>query len=745
MLSSCVLGASVNSLAFTPTDKSVFSEGYPEAAPITSHRFTFEQLNQGDIRLSGVLPNSDINFTNRIDKIIKELSITLQFTNSPALLTELSHIKVYLNEQLMAIMPINGLRYDQVHQTLKEQALKLKPHLVRNYNTIRFELIGHYTNDQCEDTTHTSIWAEIDQESVLEFKSQHLALESLLSRFPEPFYDEFDYTELSLPMVFRGAPNKETTQAAAILSSWFGAKANWRGAQFPVIYNTLPTDHAVVLATNSSKPDFLLDYPDAQGPTVEVIANPEYRYKKLLLILGRDEADLKTAVEGIALGLPLMTGRTALINEVSYIKPREAYDAPRWLRSDRAVRFGELIDFPTQLQTKEGSNKSVKLDVRLAPDLFTWRSNGLPIELKYRYTPPTTKALSRLNMSINDEFVQGFTLSPDGGKEIISEMRIPLLSSDDTDKDRYFSVPGFKVDVKNELEFKFLFSTEKEGFCTTSAGGGKVGIIDDDSIIDVSNFHHYIAMPNLHAYSQGGFPFTKYADLSETAILISKNPSRLELQTLFTLSGHFGKTTGFPILKASFYYVDEEADLTNKDVLLLGQAQKLTNQIKQDSALTVLLEHSLREITQAAYESQPYAYALANDEAATKVSLSSLGPLAAIVGFQSPFNSNRSVIALMATQEADLHLIEQTIRDSEGLAKVRGTATIINQHKVHNSYLGERYYVGSLPPFTYIWFHLSEHPLLLAILTLLTLLIISFVLWRILVSLARKRVETQEP
>lgn len=745
MLSSGCIVTSLNSFAFTPIDKTVFSNGYPEAAPIIEHSYTFEDLNKGNVRLTGILPNSDLNFTNRIDQIIKELSLKLQLTNSPALLTQLSHIKVYLNEQLMAIVPVTALAHDKVHQALTQQTLKLKPHLVKNFNAIRFELVGHYTNEDCEDATHSSIWAEISKESRLEFTSQHLPFESMLSRFPEPFFDGFDYSNLSLPMVFNQAPSKTTTHAAAILSSWFGAEANWRGAKFPVVYDKLPTEHAVVFATNTSKPSFLADYPDAEGPTVEIIANPEHRYKKLLLILGRDEQDLKTAVEGLALGLPLMTGRTAVINQIGHIKPREAYDAPRWLRSDRAVRFGELIDYSTQLQTKENSDLSVKLEVRLAPDLFTWRTNGLPVELKYRYTPPTEKAISRLNMSINDEFVQGFTLSADRGKSLVSELKVPLLSSDDTDKDRYFSVPGFKVDVKNELEFQFLFSTEKEGFCTTNARGGEIGIIDDDSTIDVSNFHHYISMPNLHAYAQGGFPFTKFADLSETAILISSNPSRHELETLLTLAGHFGRTTGYPVLKASIYYAHETADLKDKDILLLGDAQNIAKQVKEDSALAVLLAQSMREITRALHEEQPYEYALSNDDAATKVSLTSYGPLAAIVGFQSPFNTSRSVVALMAGQDSDLALINNTMRDGGSLANVRGSATIINQHKVHHSFLGERYYVGSLPPFTFIWFHLSEHPLILSLLTLLTLLIISFVLWRILASLAKKRVESEEP
>ncbi|WP_259398055.1 cellulose biosynthesis cyclic di-GMP-binding regulatory protein BcsB, partial [Pseudoalteromonas sp. SG44-5] len=41
--------------------------------------------------------------------------------------------------------------------------------------------------------------------------------------------------------------------------------------------------------------DFLRDYPDVDKPTIEIISNPLHRYKKMLLIVGKDTADLKTA------------------------------------------------------------------------------------------------------------------------------------------------------------------------------------------------------------------------------------------------------------------------------------------------------------------------------------------------------------------------------------------------------------------------------------------------------------------
>ncbi len=121
-----------------------------------------------------------------------------------------------------------------------------------------------------------------------------------LSHFPVPFYDPRDNRPLTLPMIFPGSPAVAQQQAAAIIASWFGSKAGWRGQQFPVYFNELPDRNAIVFATNDKRPDFLRDHPPVNAPTIEMIDNPNDPYVKLLVIFGRDDKDLLLAAKGIA-------------------------------------------------------------------------------------------------------------------------------------------------------------------------------------------------------------------------------------------------------------------------------------------------------------------------------------------------------------------------------------------------------------------------------------------------------------
>lgn len=61
--------------------------------------------------------------------------------------------------------------------------------------------------------------------------------------------------------------------------------------------------------TNNPVPDFLKDYPQAQGPEIIMMDQPENPIDKLLVISGRDENDVETAVRGIVFGNVLFQKR----------------------------------------------------------------------------------------------------------------------------------------------------------------------------------------------------------------------------------------------------------------------------------------------------------------------------------------------------------------------------------------------------------------------------------------------------
>ena len=58
-----------------------------------------------------------------------------------------------------------------------------------------------------------------------------------------------------------------------------------------------------------------------------------------------------TAVKGIAQGNILFRGQNVTVDKVEQLAPRQPYDAPNWVRTDRPMTFAELQQYAEQLQT----------------------------------------------------------------------------------------------------------------------------------------------------------------------------------------------------------------------------------------------------------------------------------------------------------------------------------------------------------------------------------------------------------
>ena len=66
--------------------------------------------------------------------------------------------------------------------------------------------------------------------------------------------------------------------------------------------------------------------------------------------------------------------------------------------------------------------------------------------------------------------------------------------------------------------------------------------IEPTSTLTVKGLFHHAELPNLKLFTRAGYPFTKYADLSQTAVFIPQDASRSELTTMLnTMGRHDGR------------------------------------------------------------------------------------------------------------------------------------------------------------------------------------------------------------
>ncbi|MDH5539647.1 MAG: cellulose biosynthesis cyclic di-GMP-binding regulatory protein BcsB, partial [Rhizobacter sp.] len=320
-------------------------------------RATLRQLTgQNALTLRGTDGGATVAFGSRADTLVVGARLHLKYSHSPSLIISQSHLKVLLNDELVGVAPF-GLSPGGAPST---RSFDIDPRLITDFNRLRFQFIGHYA-DGCEDQLHSALWAEVSGTSELELTLKPVPLVSDLGTLPEPFFDPRDLNPLTLPFVLSDKPGSQTLRAAGTVASWFGSLAAWRGARFPVHFDQPPRGHAVVLATNDTRPAFLSKLPAVEQSTLSVIDNPADGVSKLLLLLGRDAAQLEQAAQALALGHAALAGPTTQVRELVFQARRQAYDAPRWVRTDRPTRFGELVGDHKALQAHGHSPDRVRI------------------------------------------------------------------------------------------------------------------------------------------------------------------------------------------------------------------------------------------------------------------------------------------------------------------------------------------------------------------------------------------------
>ena len=711
-------------------------------APSRDVKLSFAQIAPapGSMALRGANPGGNVQFGTRSDEVVSSAVLSLVYTPSPSLLPVESQLKVYLNDELMGVLPVTK---EQLGKKVMAQ-VPIDPLYITDLNNVRLEFVGHY-RDVCENQASTTLWLDVARSTSLDMSVQKLNVKNDLSHFPVPFFDARDSRPLNLPFVFAAVPDPAQQKAAAIVASWFGSQAAWRGQTFPVLLNAVPASNAIVFATNDRRPDFLRDRVPVNGPTIEMIDSPSDPYVKLLVILGRDDKDLLLAAQGIAAGNILFRGSSVTVDAVKPLQPRVPYDAPNWVSTRRAVTFGELKTYDQQLQSSGLEPASINLNLNLPPDLYLLRSSGIDMDLKYRYTMPAIKDSSRMDIHLNDQFLESWSLSSTQDTKSLL-LHLPIVQGL-LDGKNQVTIPALRLGAANQIRFDFQYMNPMPGGsienCVTFQPVKNYVVISDDSTIDFSHYYHFMAMPDLRAFANAGFPFSRMADLSETLIVMPPAPTANQVSTLLNVAATVGGQTGLAGSRLTITSDGTQMQQRDADILLIGT---IPPALKDDKHIDLLVDAA------KSWVKTPTRYhALANSvpedgqrQAMTQTTVSSSGPMAAVVGFQSPYNSQRSVIAFMADSPRGFELLNGALNDSGKRAAMFGSVAVIRESGVNSLRVGDVYYVGHLPWYERVWFALSTHPVLLAILAALSVVLLAWVLWRLLRVLGSRRLRPDD-
>ena len=732
------------------------------AAPSRDLVMPFSQMGQRDaVMLKRGHARHAFPFALRADEVVSSAVLKLDIVHSPMLASRSSALEVRLNGELVRRLdaPATGARGTN-------HSVAIDPRLVLDQNELTVQFAEPI---DCAAADSAGLWAQIAPTSSLNLVMTPLTLADDLSLLPSPFFDPRDPRRNELTLVLSPRASAATLQAAGNVASWFGALSAWRGVRIQA-RDRLPGGHAIVLATAEDAPPGVV-LPPIAGASVTLAAHPDQPQHKVLYLLGRDGEELRRAADALVRGQLPGQGSSALIDRLTDTPARQAWDAPRWTPTHRPVRQDELVP-AARLAARDARPLEVEVPMRLPPDLFPWRERKIPIDLRMRYEARPDEAAAALRVRFNGEAQLDELLESGAAARWLDNLQRSIRGERDEaltrSVRRTLRLPVATLGTQSYARLDLTLqhgvgddATECERESRTDAALDRPrSAIDGASTIDFSDAPHFLPMPNLAAFANTTHPYTRLADLAETAVVLPDQPSREDLDTFLTLMGRTGEATGLSARLVQVVHARSVAQVSNRDLIVIGSAgnQRLfadwaTWMPFRDLAAVRATETASPSLPRMAASLSPSEWTLPEglrwistvwqrDELPPLESLAFRGtePQAALVGFESPLTSGRSVIGLMATTPAALSFITEALLDSKRLAQIHGQVTLFDESGRVTAYSADATYTsGDLPWLSWIRWKLSDRPILLWAVLMLGILALSAVIYVLLQRHAMRR------
>ena len=671
-------------------------------------RFSLADAGAPLIELHGIDSSHTVYFTLPQTHVPRTAKIHIGYAFSPSLLPQLSHIKLMMNGTLFATVQPTPNQTGGSSSESAEADFTIPPELMVHNNALTIQFIGHYVM-VCEDPANTTLWARVHRSTYLDIQGDLLPLVDDLKQLPLPFLDPTIVQPLSLPVVFASAPSSKAIQAAGIVTSYFGMISENRPVRFPVHIGELPAGNAIVIADSSANLPAGLNMASVNMPTIAMRANPNDSYGKVLVIAGENPDQAVKAAQAVALHTDLLQGNQTKIETFSLPSKQQPDAAPRWARTDQTIA---LWDYATAEQLQGDGSAPLNVYFRIAPDIFYSERPNAVLRLAYRYNSIPIGPISSMQIRVNNAFLGS----------------VPLVPGQEATRRTQLDVPVPVVNLRpfsNSLSFDFTFQLLKKSNCQDTTPINMQGSILRDSYLDLRDYPHYAAMPNLEIFANAGFPFTRLTDLSETTVVLPPNPTVQEIEIFTTLMGHFGRQTGFPALRVTVAGPEVLQAGAHSDFLVIGTGDDQPAFDKLATDLPVALRSGKIQVHDTLGFFAPLHHAwwkVQSDERSESGDLTASGtPDAVIEGIKSPYDSgdSRSIVAIHLKDAPTFEPFMSTLMYVQQASDIQGSVSVLMGTRFQSFRVGNSvYHVGSLPWWTRLTLWFMEVPWLAAVVVL---------------------------
>ncbi|MRS16426.1 cellulose biosynthesis cyclic di-GMP-binding regulatory protein BcsB [Enterobacteriaceae bacterium RIT691] len=705
---------------------------------------TLSQMGMPEgVVLSGGQLQGGADFTLPGDQVVTMAQLMLDVKVSPEMATRNATLQLMMNGQPLGTVPLGAAENDISHYQLDIPAA-----LMVSSNNLSFK-INDGDAQQCLRDLTDKYRVVIMPTSRFNWEAQQLDIGSDLSHFPRPFFDTMQMTPASVSMSFPARFSADTIGAAALVSSWLGIQADYRGISFSALRDHLPEKHGIVIGHPGEQVGGLT-LPQTDKPLLKIIPNPANPVYKLLLIVGKDEAALRSAAWRLTKGnFDLQTASSDVAPQA--IPVSQPYDAPRWIPTDRRVKISDLIRKDQSTTVSGVWHEPLRVAFRAAPDLYLWDGETIPLQIGYRFPSESwiDEQKSLLSITLNNTFLRNLPMNKQG----LLESLWHRLGGDARQESFTIPLEPYLIYGDNQMSLYFNVVPKDSAPCSVLLNNNIKSRITDDSWIDLSHTRHFSLLPNLSYFVGASFPFTRLADYSQTVLLLPETPSETQVSTMLNMTARSGNATGtalgnnkvvmgVPSGGANLEY------LRSRDVLAVsGLDQKAFNQALLANSPYTVTDNTLGVRSVSTWQKmQRWLFGdWTSDGVDADRYFSSNSSWRGFVSYRSAWNSDRLVVAAIGSNDEQLSRLYNDLSSSRINAGIRGDTSIItNENGVRSFRVSTQFPSGQMPWYMMAIWYANQHSGLLAILGLLATTIIGLALTGMFRRHAHKRLHPGE-
>jgi cellulose synthase (UDP-forming) len=502
--------------------------------------------------------------------------------------------------------------------------------------------------------------------------------------------------------------------------------------RFPVTFGTIPAGNVILIAEHSSEIPAALGVGAISGPTVTMAANPSDPTSRILILTGDNPDAIVMAAMSLTLHADTWQGPQTSIQSLTLPAARKPDDAPRWLSTDpaNAATIGQL----SQTGDLQGDGSApVAIYLRLPPDLNFGEKQNLPFHLSYRYNGIPLGADSTLQVYVNGAFVSATPLPHSDSASAVLDTVIPIP---------IYDLRPFA----NTIQLQFVFQPARAGNCAAAPPANLQGAILKDSYLDLSGIAHWTALPDLELFANAGYPFTRKADLADTAIVLPDQPTPAELEMFLTFMGHFGAQTGYPALNLTVTNAAGMSSDSAKDYLVLGTVDDQPALRTLDPSLPVGVDTTglhLRDM-HGLFDRFAWWHPHASDRAGQLSTTGGL-PDALLEAVEWPRGSGHSTVLVLLRDQAAIPGFLTAFLDASQSSDIAQSVSVLHDTHFSSYRIGTAAYrAGDISAYTRVTLLFQQFPWLIAVVTVILCFLIAALLQARLRRHARLRLQSED-